>query len=187
MARTKRKQKPVEVYTYSALDEVLASPMEPTPEKSRVHQLTRMWGGLASIENAPDPTTDDWRVCSDAVNLLETLVTRGNVYTKDSADPEILIEQPGWWIGCNGSHVHVEDTSGLLQDAVTALAMAGKRHHTHGVIRLDAQGIQAVRAVLEDYAACLEHLPSRVMIRCHRLTERRIREIMKGRRKPHDV
>lgn len=157
MARTKRKQ--VEIYTYSVLDEMLASPINPTSEASRVHQLTRMWEGLRSIESGPAPTTDDWRVCSDAVNLLETLVEQGIV----------------------------EDASGLLQDAVAALAMAGKRHHSHGVIRLDAPGIQAVRAVLEDYAACLDVLPARTMVRCHRETERRIRDILKGRRKPHDV
>ena len=157
MARTKRKQ--VEVYTYSALDEMMASPSLPTPEHFRVHQLTRMWGGLASIESGAAPTTDDWRVCSDAVNLLETLVAQGIA----------------------------KDASGLLQDAVEALAMAGKRHHTHGVIRLDAKGIQAVRAVLEDYAECLALLPCRTMIRCHRATERRIREIMRGRKLPTDV
>lgn len=136
--RTKRKQ--TEAYTYTMLDEMLSSPTSPTPTSSRVHQLTRMWGGLHSIESESDPSTDDWRVCSDAVNLLETLVEQGIVV----------------------------DVSGLLHDAVTALAMAGQRHYSHGVIRLDAQGIQSVRAVLEDYAACLDALPHRTMIRCHR-------------------
>jgi len=159
MARTKQKRRVVEVYTYSALDEMFASPTAPTPKSFQVHQLTRMWGGLASVESAPEPTTDDWRVCSDAVNLMETLVAMGIV----------------------------EDGSGLLADAVTALHMAGKRHQTHGVIRLDAQGIQAVRAVLEDYAVCLENLPHRTMIKCHRATERRIREIMRGKGLAHDV
>ena len=154
-----RKKKPTYVYTYTALDELLASPTEPLPADFRRHQLTRMWEGLASIERAPDPTTDDWRVCSDAVNLMETLV-------------EMQV---------------VEDGSGLLQDAITALAMAGKRHRTTGVIRLDAQGIHAVRAVLEDYADVIDVLPARTMMRCHRLTERRIHEIMRGRKQAHDV
>lgn len=155
----RKKQKHVEVYTYTVLDEMLASPTNPTPEDSRRHQLTRMWGGLAAIEQAPEPTTDDWRVCSDAVNLMETLVAQGVV----------------------------EDGQGLLTDAVAALAMAGKRHMAGGNIRLDAKGIQAVRAVLEDYAHCLDMLSHRVMVRCHRATERRIREIFAGRRRPHDV
>lgn len=155
--RTKRK--PTEVFTYTVLDEMMAHPTNPMPEKSRVHQLTRMWAGLASIERAATPTTDDWRVCSDAVNLMETLVEQGEV----------------------------EDASGLLNDAIAALAMAGKRHVQGNQIRLDAKGIQAVRAVLEDYAMCLDMLSHRTMVRCHRLTERRIRDIFKGRAKPHDI
>lgn len=145
--------------TYTVMDELLASPTEPTPDASRTHQLTVMWQGLRSIETAPEPTRNDWRVCSDAVNLMETLVDMGEV----------------------------QDSSGLLQDAITALAMAGRRHVAGGSIRLDAKGIQAVRAVLEDYAAVLDALPHRTMIRCHRKTEQRIREILSGKRKPHDV
>jgi hypothetical protein len=119
-----------------------------------------MYEGLAAMEKAPSPTTDDWRVVSDAINLMETLVLEMKV---------------------------CEDARGLLMDAVTALAMAGKRNLAGGVIRMDGAGIQAVRAILEDYAALLNALPARTMIRCHRLTERRIHELMDGKKKPHDV
>jgi uncharacterized protein YyaL (SSP411 family) len=119
-----------------------------------------MYEGLAAMEKAPSPTTDDWRVVSDAINLMETLVLEMKV---------------------------CEDARGLLMDAVTALAMAGKRNLAGGAIRLDGAGIQAVRAILEDYAALLNALPARTMIRCHRLTERRIHELMDGKKKPHDV
>lgn len=145
--------------TYTLLDEMTASPTQPLPEATRTSQLTRMWAGLAAIEKAAEPTTDDWRVCSDAVNLMETLV---DMYV-------------------------VEDSSGLLQDAITALAMAGKRHTAGNAIRLDAKGIQAIRAVLEDYASVIEQVSARTMIHCHRLTERRIREILLGRKRPHDI
>jgi hypothetical protein len=119
-----------------------------------------MYEVLAAMEKAPTPTTDDWRVVSDAVNLMETLIVDMKV---------------------------CEDTSGLLMDAITAMAMAGKRNMAGGAIRLDGAGIQAVRAVLEDYAALLDMLPARTMIRCHRLTEKRIHELLDGKRKPHDV
>lgn len=154
----KRRAGPVYVYQYSLLDVMMASPVEPLPDSHRVHQLTRMYGGLHAIETAPEPTTDDWRVCSDAVNLMETLV-------------EMQI---------------VEDSSGLLMDAITALALAGKRHRAGGSIRLDAPGIKAVRAVLEDYAAVLEQVPARTMLQAHRQTEKRIHEILQGRKRPHD-
>jgi uncharacterized protein YyaL (SSP411 family) len=155
----KRRRKPINHLTYTLLDEMTASPTQPLPEATRTHQLTRMWSGLAAIEKSPAPTADDWRVCSDAVNLMETLV---DMYV-------------------------VQDNSGLLQDAITALALSGKRHMTGTAIRLDAQGIQAIRAVLEDYASVIEQVSARTMIHCHRLTERRIREILSGKKRPHDI
>jgi len=153
------KRKPTYPRTYTLLDVMTASPTEPTPAPKILHQLTRMYAGLRAIEQDDAPATDDWRVCSDAVNLMETLVTQG----------------------------HVADTSGLLMDAITALALAGRRHLAGGAIRLDGPGILAVRSVLEDYAAALEQLPHRTMVARHRETERRIAEIHAGHRRPHDA
>lgn len=146
--------------TYSMVDVLLASPTEPMPAAKRVHQLTRMWQGLAAIERGQAPTIDDWRICSDAVNLMETLICELKV---------------------------CQDSSGLLDDATAALASAGRRHRDQLPIRLNAAGIQAVRAVLEDYAELLEQLPARTVIQAHRLTEQRIREILAGRKRPKDV
>jgi uncharacterized protein YyaL (SSP411 family) len=142
------------------MDEMMASPTEPLPVEYRRHQLTRMYEGLASMEKGENPTTDDWRVVSDAVNLMETLIETMQV---------------------------CEDNSGLLMDAITAMAMAGRRNLAGNAIRLDGAGIQAVRAILEDYAALLDVLPARTMIRCHRLTEKRLHDLMDGKRKPNDV
>jgi len=167
--KRKKQSKPVYVYRYTLFDVVLASPSQPLAEHLQRHQLTRMHGGLESMEKAPVPTTDDWRVVSDAVNLMETLVNNGP------------------WFDCDCDPVEITDASGLLQDAVTAMAMAGKRHRAGGNIRLDGAGIQAVRAVLEDYRDLLEVLPARTMIKAHRETERRIHEILAGKKKPHDV
>jgi hypothetical protein len=167
-----KKQKPkrtVYVYRYTLFDVVLASPSVPLPEPLQRHQLTRMHGGLEAMEKAPVPTTDDWRVVSDAVNLMETLVDNGP------------------WLDCDGDPVEITDASGLLQDAVTAMAMAGKRHKDGGNIRLDGAGIQAVRGVLADYGGLLTVLPERTMIKAHRETERRIHEMLTGKKKPHDV
>ena len=146
--------------TYTLVDELLASPRLPLPDKSRLHQLTVMWQGLANLETGVNPTNHDWRVVSDAVNLMETFVN----------DMAIC-----------------EDGTGLLQDAVTALAMAGKRKVAGGALRLDGPGIQAVRAVLENYADLLDVLPHRTVVRCHRMTERRMLKIMHGIRQVHDV
>ena len=155
----RRKSKPVYIHTYTLWDVLFASATAPIAEEKRLHQLTRMWGGLAAMETGAAPTTDDWRVCSDAVNLMETLVLQ-------------KIAQDG---------------SGLLMDAITALAMAGRRSLAGQTLRLDGPGIQAVRAVLEDYAELLDVLPARTVIDCHRETERRLHQILAGKRAPHDV
>lgn len=159
MRKRSRPGKTVYVYRYTLLDVIQASATEPMPQLHRLHQLTRMYEGLRALETSPEPTTDDWRVCSDAVNLMETLIGMGTV----------------------------EDGTGLLVDAITALAMAGKRHKQGHAIRLDAPGIQAVRAILEDYAAVIEVVPHRTMVQAHRLTEKRIHDILHGRRQPHDL
>lgn len=156
----KKKRHPHLVKQYTMIDEMMASPTEPLAAEKRQHQLLRMYQGLASLETSPEPSAEDWRLCSDAVNLMETLVLEMKV---------------------------CEDTTGLLMDAITALAKAGQRHMAGGAIRLDGAGIQAVRAVLSDYADVLEVLPARTMVRCHRLTEKRIHDILEGRKRPHDV
>jgi uncharacterized protein YyaL (SSP411 family) len=145
---------------YTVLDRLMASPDKPMPPERRTHQLTRMHQGLAALETAAEPAPDDWRVVSDAVNLLETLVGMG----------------------------HIQDDAGLIRDAIEALATAGARHLQSGQpIRLTGAGIQAVRAILADYAMCLEQLPARVMVEAHRITERRVHAVLEGRARPEDI
>ena len=155
--KRKRQQRP---RRYTLLDEMAASPTEPLPQAWRTHQLTKMYEGLHNLEQGEDPQPNDWRVVSDAVNLVETLVVEMKV---------------------------CEDANGLLMDAITALAKAGKRSKAGQTLRLDGEGIVAVRSILRDYAELIDVLPARTMVRCHRLTEKRLHEILDGKRGPHDV
>ena len=156
-----KKRNPFAPTTYTLIDEITASPTEPLPEWSKLHQLTMIWQGLKQIETAPEPTRNDWRVVSDAINLMETFVKEMKI---------------------------CEDTNGLLQDATIAMTIAGQRHVDHGKpIRLPGRLINAVRGVLEDYAALLDVLPHRTVVQCHRITERRIRKIMAGRKFENDI
>lgn len=146
--------------TYTVLDRLMASPSAPMPQTKAQHQLLRMYQALRALETAAAPTPDDWRVVSDAVNLMETLVSMG----------------------------HAIDASGLLRDAVAAMAVAGVRYVEHGQpVRLDGAGMQAVRGVLADYREALHTLPARVMVETHRLTEQRISAILQGRGRAQDV
>lgn len=147
--------------TYSVFNEIMASVSDPLSQEQRTYQLMRMYQGLRALETAENPTYNDWRVVSDALNMLETLVV----------DMQVC-----------------EDKSGLLQDAILALAEAGQRNKREGKpIRLDGPGIQAVRAMLSNYAELLEILPARIMYRCHRLTEKRLIEILEGKKRSYDV
>ena len=147
-------------YTYSYMDVLLASPIDPMPEKHRRHQLTRMWNGLRSMELDENPSYDDWEVVSNALNMMETLV------------------EMGW----------AKDEDNLIEDAVYELAVSGQRHVDTGApIRLSGKGIQTIRALLEDYASALEELPHRTMMSCHRLTEKRVQDILAKRVQTHDV
>jgi hypothetical protein len=157
------------IYTYSLLDEMMASPTELLPLQKRSYQLERMKSGLKSIESGDAPTPADWRMCSDAVNIMETLVTHGI------------------WKDCDGDDVQITDADRLIPDAIAGLALAGQRSLNGKNIRLDGPGIKAVRAILEDYEMVLNTLSARSVIRAHRLTERRIQEIYQGRRQSHDV
>ena len=80
-----------------------------------------------------------------------------------------------------------QDQDNLLNDATMALVRAGKRKKDGNNIRLDAEGIKALQALFEDYAELVAILPERVMVKCFRLTEKRIQDLRKGKKKAHDV
>jgi hypothetical protein len=145
--------------TYTHWDVLMASGTEPMPQAKQQWQLLKMYEGLRSLEQSEAPTFQDWIVCSDAVNMMEMLVEMGV---------------------CN-------DASGLLNDAVKALAEAGERYKTHKVLRLNGEGIAAIRAVLEDYAEAIRTIPARTMLQCHIKTEARMRELLAGRGRENDI
>ena len=145
--------------TYTHWDVLMASPTEPLPVEKRMFQLTRMFEGLSALERDPTPTYDDWKVVSDALNMMETLLVMGQV----------------------------EDPDNLIGDAASALAKAGNRSLKGHPIRLDGSSINAVRGILQDYCTVLDNLPARTMIQAHRQTESRVTKIIQGKVKPHDI
>lgn len=162
----KRRHRAASVMPYTLIDEMQASTTTQVPEAHRIHQLTRMWEALAALETQPSPPADDWRVCSDAVNLMETLV------------------ECGPWMDCQGQLVDVLDSSGLLKEATTTMA---------NLIRTPPKqvpplgSLHCIRMVLLDYAEAIGLLNERSMIRCYRMTEKRLFEIRRGKREPGDV
>lgn len=155
--------------TYTLVDEMMASPTQPLPEAYRLHQVGLMRSGFEAMVSSPNPSNIDWRLVSDAVNLMETFCTQGP------------------WLDMDGELSDIPDTHGLMPDAVAAMAMAGKRKLTRGALRLDGEGILAIRTMLDSYADLLLVLPHRTVVRCHRMTERRMLKIYHGLKSAHDV
>lgn len=145
--------------TYTTIHAIMSSKTEPMPERLRTHQLGVMWDALDALRETGPANVHNWRICSDAVNMMETFIEDG------------LCEDPG----------------GLLKDAITSLAMSGKRHIQNSEIYLDAAGMGHMRLIIESYAAMLCTLPHRTMINCHIKTEKRMQDIYQGRRRAHDV
>ena len=145
--------------TYSLMDELMASPSSPLPEAKRVYQLQRMRQGLHSMIQGDKPTSHDWSVVSDSINLLETLITDGVA----------------------------ADNDGLIDEAIEAMVCASVAIKNKTKVELSDSQTNAIRAVLEDYEMCLNELPARQIIRTHRRTEKRLLEIKRGKRQPQDV
>lgn len=182
-ARPRHRRKPTQpvyIYTYSVLDVLMASSTQPMPLAKQIYQIGRMREALKSITSDPAPTANDWRTCSDAVNLMETFLTQGDVLQNGKP-------MPGWWLDCDGDAVQVVDHQGLLADAIEAMALAGRRKFSHGTIRLDGRGLVAVRGLIDDYASLLGHLSERTTKQVHRLTEQRVQDILRGKSQPHDI
>lgn len=156
---------------YTLQQEKKASSLTPLPLVDYQYQLKQMQHALADMEVGEDPTNESWRIISDAINLLETLVRHGQHPIKDESGLVVASH----WPGC-GMNVVVEmgDRSGLLQDAIDGMLKADDLAKQGLPLRLDASGLAAVKAVLEDYSEAVRTLPAKTMIRCHRATELRI-------------
>lgn len=144
---------------YTMMDVLLASPTNQMPVAKQIYQLDLMREGLEAMEKSETPSAEHWRCVADAINLLETMQVMGLI----------------------------EDADGLLKDAVFAMGEAGARAMQGKALRLSGKGIQACRAVLDDYAAVMKVLPERTMIQAYMKTEKRINDIHSGKAKKHDV
>jgi uncharacterized protein YyaL (SSP411 family) len=145
--------------TYSMLDVMMSSPERPMKNERRIHQLTRMWEGLAALEKHPEPTKEDWIVVTDGVNMMATLVKMG--FAKD------------------------EDQ--IIKNCVEVMRKARDSYKEGKPMRLTGEGIQLIRGLLEDYADIIEQIDERTMVHCHRKTEMRVQDKMRGRATPEEA
>lgn len=140
------------VGSYTLWDELRADPVEPLPLKDRVNTIEKMRDSLAALKLDPVPSVEDWRRLSDMVNMVVTLRDIGEMVDADA----------------------------LLADACEAMVKASDRFKAGQPLRFDGLGVQAMSALFEDFAEAVSVLPARTMIRCHRLTTKRMQAIRKG-------
>jgi len=144
---------------YTLLDVVKASATHPMPEATRQSWLTRILLALNNIEVGDKPGVEDWRILSDAVNLTETMIDAGLV----------------------------EDADGIKERGLGEMAVAGARYLEGKPMRLSGEGIQVMRALVQDVGDVMAQMPHRDMVKVHIATERRMAEIVRGKRRPGDV
>lgn len=140
---------------YTLWDELQADPVQPLPLKDRINTVERMAGSLAALKLDPCPSVEDWRRLSDMVNMVTTLRDMGEM----------------------------EDSQALLADACEAMVKASDRYRADQPLRFDGPGVQAMDALFQDFTEAVSVLPARTLIRCHRLTVKRLQAIRKGQLK----
>ena len=145
--------------TYSVMDAMMASPDHPMKAQRRDYQMMIIRTSLASIERAENPSTDDWKIISQAINMMEMLVEMG----------------------------FAKDEDGLIKDAIDAMASSAQRYKDKKVMRFSGNEMKVIRGIIDDYQTMIENLDERTMIHCHRKTEIRLQEILSGKKRSTDV
>lgn len=140
---------------YTLWDELRADPVEPLPLKDQVNTIEKMRDSLSALKLDPIPSVEDWRRLSDMVNMVTTLRDMGEM----------------------------EDSQALLADACEAMVKASDRYKADQPLRFDGPGVQAMDALFQDFTEAVSVLPARTLIRCHRLTVKRLQAIRKGQLK----
>lgn len=137
---------------YNLFDEISASDTEPLAPARQAFHLLRINEALRSIERSPDSNYDDWKVMCTVVNMLETLVAMGAM----------------------------ADSEGFIREGQRAIADAGQRRldHPDRPFRFAGPDIQVVRDLISCYTAAVQQASARMMIRAHRITERRAAEAL---------
>ena len=140
---------------YTLWDELRADPVQPLSIKDRINTVGKMADSMDALKLEPCPPVEDWRRLSDMVNMVTTLVDMG----------EML------------------DSHALLADACEAMVKASDRYKAGQPLRFDGPGVQAMDSLFQDYSMAVSVLPARTMIRCHRLTVKRLQSIRKGQQR----
>lgn len=130
--------------------------LQPTNPARAGAVMLRFLTALEAMARGDEPGEAEWSDLSDAVNTVETLALHMGKLDPSEAMP-------------------------LVNAAIAAMVGAANRHKAGKGMRLDAQGLQAMRAVVDVYGQCLEGLTEREMAQAQAETARRLRAILAGK------
>jgi hypothetical protein len=136
--------------------------LRPADPARRGAVLLRFLTALDTLARGEHPGEAEWRDLSDAINTVETLAL-----TLHKLDPHEVMPR--------------------VNAAIAALVGAAKRYRAGQGMRLDAPGLQALRAVIDVYGQCLEALTEREMALAQAETQRRVNQLLRSKKPTEEV
>lgn len=156
----KKKGKYILKMTYSPFAELMADPVKPLPKEKITYHMIKIYEGLDALDQMLHPEVHHWQAVADAANMLDTLSREMDV---------------------------ISDTDGAIRDGMEVLALAWNRREQGLPNTLDHDDITKLRLIVNSYMEAMETLPERVMVRAHRMTEKRMYKILNGQKQEGDI
>lgn len=130
--------------------------LRPMPEAERERLMLVFRSAVHAMAACQHPGEAEWRDLSDAINTVETLVLMRELDQTDAMP--------------------------AVNAAIAAMVSAANRFKAGQGMRLDGQGLDAIRTVLGIYEACCEGLTGAKMAQAGKLTAQRIQQELARRR-----
>jgi hypothetical protein len=106
------------------------------------------------IATGDNPGEEEWRSLSDAINTVETIALHFG-----KLDPHQVMP--------------------IINRAIAGMAKAANRYRAGKGMRLDADGLLALREVIDIYGICLDGLTAREMSQAQAETQRRVNVLLR--------
>ncbi len=136
--------------------------MRPVSAARRDAVMAQFWLALSNMVSGTNPGVDDWRDLSDCLNTIETMALGMHKLRPDEVMPDI-------------------------NAAIGGMVRAKDRYQAGKGMRLDAEGIIAIRTVIDYYGQCLEGFTEREMSMAQAETQARVNALLNGPRKAGQV
>jgi hypothetical protein len=136
--------------------------LRPAPEKAKNQVMLKFLSALQELMHGRHPGVDEWRSLSDAVNTVETLALHFGKLIPREVMPTV-------------------------NRAIAGMVAASKRYTSGQGMRLDAEGLSALREIIGIYGDCLDGLTEREMAQAQAETQRRRNEALRNSSVAHTI